>query len=122
MITYKGCRTKQHYNTRQKARLLPQLSAGTSVAIANYDEKGIVQKKMNSPRQYVVQTPTSTLRRNRVHLVTLPDTSESTQESKDCPEVVTDTKTYEKEHSPLNVLSWQRRTIKPSFHYKQERT
>ena len=92
-------RMQQHtrYNIKHRARLLPQLSAGTSVAIANNDEKDIVQKKKNSPRHYVVQTPTSTLRRNRVHLVPLPDTSESTQVSKDCPEVVLDTRTFEKE-------------------------
>ena len=78
---------QQHFNTRHRARLLPQLSAGASVAIANYDEKGIVQKKSNSPRQYVVSTPTSTLRRN----------SQSTQESKDCQEDVADTRTFKQD-------------------------
>ena len=110
---------KQHYNIKHRARLLPQLSAGTSVVIANYDEKGIVQKKTNSPRQYVVQTPTSTLRRNRVHLVPLPGTSESTQVTKDCPEVVPDTRTFEKEQYPLNVLSRPKRTIKPSLKVRE---
>ena len=110
---------QQHYNIKHRARFLPQLSAGTSVAIANYDEKGIVQKKTNSPRQYVVQTPISTLRRNRVHLVPLPDTSESTQVSKDCPEVVPDTRTFGKEQYPLNVLSRPKRTIKPSLKVRE---
>ena len=82
--------------------MLSQLSAGTSVAIANYDEKGIVQKKTNSPRQFFVTTPTSALRRNRVYLVPLPDTSESTKVFKDCQEAVPDTTTFEKERSPLN--------------------
>ena len=111
----------QHLNTRHRARLLPQLSAGASVAIAKYDEKGIMQKKSNSPRQYVVSTPTSTLRRNRVHLIPLPETSQSqsTQESKDCQEDVADTRTFEQDQSPLNILSRPRRTIKPSLKVRE---
>ena len=112
---------QQHFNTRHRARLLPQLSAGASVAIAKYDEKGIVLKKSNSPRQYVVSTPTSILRRNRVHLIPLPEASQSqsTQESKDCQENVADTRTFEQDQSPLNILSRPRRTIKPSLKVRE---
>ena len=68
---------QQHFNVKHRAKLLPPLSAGAEVKIANYDDTGVVQRKTNSPRQYVVQTPTSTLRRNRVHLVPLPDSNQS---------------------------------------------
>ena len=118
MRTYQGYKNN---NTAilDTARLLPRFSAGTSVAIVNYDEKAIAQKKTNNSRQYAFQKPKSTLRRNRVHLVPLPDTSESTQVSNDCPVVVPDTRTFEKERSPLNVLSRPRRTIKPSLKVKE---
>ena len=75
---------QQHFNVKHEAKLLPPLSAGAEVKIANYDDTGVVQEKTNSPRQYVVQTPTSTLRRNRVHLVPLPDSNRS--ESSQVPE------------------------------------
>ena len=105
---------QQHFNVKHRAKLLPPLSTGAEVKIANYDQTGVVQEKTNSPRQYVIQTPTSTLRRNRVHLVPLPDSnqSESSQVSEDCKE---DNPEVEQQRSPLNILSRPRRTIKPSL-------
>ena len=108
---------QQHFKTKHRAKLLPPLSVGVEVKIANYDETGVVQGKTNSPRQYVVQTPTSTLRRNRVHLVPLLDSnqSESSQVSEDRKEGNPEPRTVVQQRSPLNILSRPRRTIKPSL-------
>ena len=79
---------QQNFNVKHRTKLLSPLPAGTEVKIANYDEAGVVQGKTNNPLQYVAQTPTSTLRRSRIHLVPLPDSnqSESPQVSEDCKE------------------------------------
>ena len=108
---------QQHFNVKHRAKLSPPLSAGAEVKIANYDDTGVVQGKTNSPRQYVVQTPTSTLRRNWVHLVPLPDSnpSESSQVSEDRKEGNPEPRTVVQERSPLNILSRPKRTIKPSL-------
>ena len=108
---------QQHFNAKHRAKLLPPLSAGVEVKIANYHETGVVQGKTNSPRQCAVQTPTSTLRRNRVHLVPLPDSnqSESSQVSEDRKEGNPEPRTFEQQRSPLNILSRPRRTMKPSL-------
>ena len=45
---------EQYFNVKHRAKLLPPLSVGTKVKIANYDETGVVYGKTNSPRQYVV--------------------------------------------------------------------
>ena len=112
---------QQHFNAKHRAKLLPPLSAAVEVQIANYDETGVVRGKTNSPRQYVVQTPTSTLRRNRVHLVPLPDSnqSESSQVSEDRKEGNPEPRTVAQLRSPLNILSKPRRTIKPSLKVRE---
>ena len=71
------------------------------VVIISHDQPGTaVVKKADSPRSYVIETPTKTIRQNREHSVPL--------ESPPKPSTP-------KESPELNVCSRPRRTVKPSL-------
>ena len=60
------------FNNRHRATPLTQLESGTGVLVKDLKCPGVVVEAAKTPRFYVVETPTSTIRRNRVHLTPLP--------------------------------------------------
>ena len=60
------------FNNRRRATPLTQLESGTEVLVKDLKCPGVVVEAAKTPRSYVVETPTSTIRRNRVHLTPLP--------------------------------------------------
>ena len=64
------------FNTRHKAKPLPSIRPGTEVFVKELQRLGIVIEAASTPRSYKVETPTSTIRRNRVHLTPLPNQQE----------------------------------------------
>ena len=63
---------KESFDTRHQARLLSQLPAGTRVWIPDQKQFGSVISPA-SPPSYIVETPTSKIRRNRRSLNPVPD-------------------------------------------------
>uniref|UniRef100_A0A671M6W2 Reverse transcriptase/retrotransposon-derived protein RNase H-like domain-containing protein n=1 Tax=Sinocyclocheilus anshuiensis TaxID=1608454 RepID=A0A671M6W2_9TELE len=71
----KGIREKQtaSYNTRHRARQLSHLSSGQRVWITDTKTEGTVVASHSAPRSYLVESPQGILRRNRRHLVPMPN-------------------------------------------------
>ena len=72
-----GMRAKamENYNTRHRARELPTPTPGESVHVRDMDTAGVVKQALSS-RSYVVETPKSTIRRNRSALIQADHASE----------------------------------------------
>ena len=66
-------RTKMNYDSRHRVTNLPELQPGEPVWIRDMARPGVVQKPHESPRSYVVETDTGSLRRNRSQLVSQPE-------------------------------------------------
>ena len=69
------CKLKQQtvFNSRHKAKRLPPIGPGTKVFVKDLQHSGNVIEAAVTPRSYKVETSASTVRRNRVHLTSLPD-------------------------------------------------
>ena len=66
---------KTTYDQRHRTRSLPILSAPTPVFVNTPRGRqitGTVIRKIPSPRSYQVETPSGTIRRNRLHLTPIP--------------------------------------------------
>ena len=65
---------KKNYDHRHKARELPPITCDTEVWVKSGDTpvRGTIQDKLDTPRSYLVNTPTGTHRRNRYHLAPVP--------------------------------------------------
>ena len=100
---------KQYFDNRHLAKPLRPLSPGTDVQITTHAEPGVIRKETESTRQYEVETPAGTIKRNRVQLVPLPrETSENRKiEHSSKPE--------------LNILSRPKRTLKLSLKARESR-
>lgn len=66
-------RMKRNHDERHAAQALPTLKPDAQVYVRDMDVEGTVKKVANTPRSYQVQTPKGMLRRNRAHLVELPE-------------------------------------------------
>ena len=66
-------RTKINYDSLHRVTNLPELQPGEPVWIRDMARPGVVQKPHESPRSYVVETDTGSLRRNRSQLVSQPE-------------------------------------------------
>ena len=64
------------FNTRHKAKALPSIGPGTEVFVKDLQRLGKVIEAASTPRSYKVETPTSTIRRNRVHFTPMPNQQE----------------------------------------------
>jgi len=64
------------FNTRHKAKPLPSIGLGTEVFIKDLQRSGKVIEVASTPQSYKVETPTSTIRRNCIHLTPLPNQQE----------------------------------------------
>lgn len=65
-------RQKTNYDFRHKVKPLQQLEPDCPVWIPDRKESGTIVKKFETPRSYVVKTPTTMVRRNRRHLIEDP--------------------------------------------------
>ena len=74
---------KENYDRRHRTKTLPPLKCNDTVWIRDKSKIGKVQSESEFPRAYHVQTDLGTLRRNRRHLMRLPD-SEVEQASQEC--------------------------------------
>lgn len=63
----------QHYNSRHRARDLGKLSPGDDVWITDTAEPGTVTSAHGTPRSYLIAGSQGTLRRNRSHLIPMPE-------------------------------------------------
>ena len=90
---------KQYFDRRHLAKLLQPLSPRTEVQISTHHEPGVIRKETENSRQYEVEIPTGTIKRNRIQLVPLP------------PEKETGIKTKEHSNPELNIHSRPKRTI-----------
>ena len=100
---------EKYFNTRHRAMPLQKLSPGTEVRITTHPEPGVIKNDTESTRQYEVQTPTGVIKRNRVHLVPLPQETSNEQTFKD-------PKTPE-----LNIHSRPKRTLKLSLKARESK-
>ena len=64
------------FNTRHKAKPLPSIRTGTEAFVKDLRRLGKVIEAASTPRSYKVETPTSTIGRNRVHLTPMPNQQE----------------------------------------------
>ena len=74
---YKG-KQADYYDVSHRVRERPDLGIGSEVWVANLDNKreptrGVVSSQAETPRSYVVHTPSGPLRRNSQHLRTVPE-------------------------------------------------
>ena len=99
-------RQKKNFDQRHRARDLPPLEPGDTLWIPDRNSSGTVVEE-TSPRSYVVVTGDGSYRRNRQHLVQMPET-EPTQEDEH------ETESREEERSPRTRSS---RTSRPPDRY-----
>ncbi|CAB4007185.1 Transposon Ty3-G Gag-Pol poly [Paramuricea clavata] len=100
---------KQYFDSKHLAKPLQPLSPRTEVQISTHHEPGVIRQETENTRQYEVETPTETIKRNRVQLVPLP------------PEKETGIKTKEHANPELNIHSRPKRTIKVSLKARESR-
>ena len=113
-------RQKAYFDTRHRARGLPELNSGDGVWVRDTREKGTILQAADTPRSYYVDMGMRTIRRNRRDLTAthssghapaepvLPDT-EDEPAAPDCPET----------GSPLPVLRrYPERLRHPPSHLK----
>jgi hypothetical protein len=100
---------KQYFDNRHSARPLHPLNPGTEVQITTHAEPGVIRKETECTRQYEVETPTGTIKRNRVQLVPIPrDTGENRKRETSI-------------EPDLNILSRPKRTIKLSLKARESK-
>ena len=64
---------KRNYERRHRARLLTKVKTNDKVWIKDQNKSGTVQTKSNEPRSYIIRTDSGEIRRNRRHLVKIPN-------------------------------------------------
>ena len=70
------------FNTRHQAKPLPSIRPDTEDFVKELQRLGKVIEAASTPRWYKVETPTSRIRRNRVHLTPLPNQQEQHERPK----------------------------------------
>ena len=77
--TYRS-KQKNNYDNRHSAKKLKPLPSGAVVYITDMDCTGRVIKPSKKPRSYLLDTPTSVVRRNRVQIRNIPKDAEQMQD------------------------------------------
>ena len=99
-------RQKRNFDQRHRATKLPQLEPGDTVWIPDRDSYGVAMEE-TTPHSHIVHTTDGSYRRNRQHLIRMPET-EPTQEA-------------EQETEPLEIEQSSRprstRTSRPPDRY-----
>ena len=74
------CDMRTNHDVRYRARDLSELVPGQPVYVRDTGNEGVVERQAeNCPRSYIIQTPKSTLRRNRRSVISLPSPDHKTQ-------------------------------------------
>ena len=68
-------RQKSNHDSHHGAKMLQQLEPDGKVWITDRKEPGRIIQKAQTPRSYIVETPSTTVRRNRRHLIEVPPTN-----------------------------------------------
>ncbi|KAJ7997297.1 hypothetical protein DPEC_G00227510 [Dallia pectoralis] len=63
---------RQNHDQKHRARDMPCLQPGDHVWVKDTGERGTVVSTAGTPRSYIIETPGSTLQRNRYHLSPTP--------------------------------------------------
>ena len=77
---------KRNFDIRHRANTLDPLSPGQQVWISGRRDSGVVIEQSQSPRSYIVATPTGNVRRNRRHLTRIPDSENSDSRPEQTPQ------------------------------------
>ena len=73
-------RQKRNFDQRHRARDLPRLEPGDAVWVPDRDSSGTVVEE-TAPRSHIVETTAGSYRRNRQHLIRLPESEETQVEN-----------------------------------------
>ena len=84
--TMRKANIKRNFDVRHRANTLETLLPGQQVWIFGRRDGGVVVDQSQSPRSYIVSTPTGDLRRNRRHLTQIPDSENSDSRSEQTPQ------------------------------------
>ena len=110
---------QEYYNLRHCAQPLPPITSRTEVQVTTNEKSGVVLKETKTPRQCIVQTPGTVIRRNRRHLVPLsPQTPIHTSEasSSSTPLTTAQREIFASPKLPeMNINSRPKGLLKPSF-------
>nr|XP_022899872.1 uncharacterized protein K02A2.6-like [Onthophagus taurus] len=74
---------RKQYNRRHRVKSNEPLKVGERVWITNMKREGVVKEKTMEPRSYMVETEKGDIRRNRKHLMKLPNEEVIKQEVKE---------------------------------------
>lgn len=98
---------KRNFDKGHQAKSKPEIPSGTEVVLNSEDQpiQGTVLQPAETPRSYVVQTPSGELRRNQSHLNVLPPQSSQEQEtqSRNSPAVVVPRRISTRSQTGTNV-------------------
>ena len=75
--TIRKANIKRNFDVRHRANILDPLLPGQQVWISGRRDSGVIVEQSQSPRSYIVSTPTGDLRRNRRQLTQIPDSENS---------------------------------------------
>ena len=75
--TMRKANIKRNFDVRHRANILDPLLPGQQVWISGSRDSGVIVEQSQSPRSYIVSTPTGDLRRNRRQLTPIPDSENS---------------------------------------------
>ena len=71
---------KQNFDNRYKAQQLKPLPSGATVYITDMDCTGKVLRPSKKPRSYLIDSPITVVKRNRVQLRNIPNDTDKKQE------------------------------------------
>ena len=92
---------KRNFDIHHRANTLDPLSPGQQVWISGRRDSGVVVEQSQSPRSYIVATPTGDVRRNRRHLTRIPDSENKTRTNTSTRDNVPNTK-----YNSANYKKW----------------
>ena len=110
---------QEYYNSRRRAQPLPHITSGTEVQVTTDKKPGVILKETEAPRQYIVQTPSAVIRKNRRHLVPLATQTpihSSEASSSSTPVTTVKREMFASPKLPeINITSRPKRLLKPSL-------
>ena len=109
------------YNARHRCKELPALHTGERVWVVDQKTPAIVTEKASTPRSYMVETQAgSTIRRNRQHLIPVPEHPVKDTSVRQLERPLVDTSNSKQAEMPTPKgdakTSRSRRVVKPPFH------
>ena len=111
-----------NFNQGHRARALPAIDTNTPVYVKDKDTTGVVTGPAETPRSYVVDTPTGTVRRNRIHLIPDPNLNNGDAEKKQTAEHLSSPRKSDPRQIQLPspcLASRPKRQIKPSLKLRE---